>query len=455
MASSGLTNTASFNGSSAYAAQLQNVISTAVSRASAPITQLQTEQTSLTSQQNEIQNLVNRFSSVQSALTSIDTGTGLGSYTASVADTSVMSASLGTGAMPGTYNVSVSGIGAQTNTLSAAGSSPVSDPATGNISASTNFTLTLNGQKYSINDASGSLDGLAQAITASAANVEATVVNVGSGSAPDYRLSIQSLSYAPDTIQLNDGNKDLLSTISPGAYVTYQVNGQPSTPINSSSRSVTISPGLTVQLQQAGSTSVTVSQSTSAISSALSSFASAYNAVAQELLKNRGQSGGALSGQSIVYELQNQLRNLATYSSGSGAVNSLASLGLTFDQSGNLQFDSSKLDLLAQTTSSASILDFLGSRTSGGFLQAATETLSSVTDNTTGLLSQTSDSIATQLSDIQSKISADQSQVSQLQQTLTTQMANADATIASLQNQVSELTNLFTDMQVNSRSYSA
>lgn len=52
-----------------------------------------------------------------------------------------------------------------------------------------------------------------------------------------------------------------------------------------------------------------------------------------------------------------------------------------------------------------------------------------------------------QLSSIGTQITADQAQVTQLQQTLTEQMSAADATISSLEQQVSEITDLFTTTQ--------
>jgi flagellar hook-associated protein 2 len=440
-----------FNGSSTYAAQLQQVITSAVANASAPIQQLESQQTSLSNQQQELQTLSKDFQSLQSAISAIESATGSGAYTASLSDTSVASSSLSAGVMPGSYTLSVSSIGSQTSTLSNDGLALVSDPSSTNIDTSSSYVLSVNGQQYSISDASGSLTGLVDAINSSGANVQATIVNVGGSSTPDYRLSIQSNNYSPDTIQLSDGQQDLLQTLSTGSYVTYQVNGEPSSPITSDSREVTISPGLTANILQAGTTAISVGQDTTSLSDALNSFASAYNAVVSELDKNRGQNGGALSGQSIVYELQSELSNLASYTSGTGAASSLSQLGLTFDQNGNLQFDASTFAALAGQSPGA-ITNFLGSPTGGGFLQAAANMLSSATDPTSGMLADASSSITGEISSISTKISDDQSKLSALQQSLTSQMASADSTISLLQNQVTEMTNLFVDMQQYDRS---
>ena len=449
-----LTSTPAFNGSSTYASQLAQVITHSVAIASLPMTQLQSTQTNLTSQQTELQTISNAFSSIQTAISSLNSATGTSSFSAATSDSTVAEPSVSSGAMAGTYSLNVTSIGSQTNTISQNGLTPVTDPTAGNIDASSSYTLSINGVNYSVANPSGTLDGLAQAITNSSANVQATVVNVGNSSAPDYRLSIQSLDYAPDTIQLNDGTNDLLTTLATGTSVTYQVNGQPSSGITSSSREVTVSPGLSVQLLKTGSTDITVSQSASNIASALSSFTTAYNSVLNEIDKNRGQNGGALSGQSIVYELQNQLRSLANYSSsGSSSVNSLADLGLTFDSTGALQFDIGTFDH-AVSNSSNDVLNFLGS-SNAGFLKEANSTLASVTDTSTGILTGASTTISNELTTVAAKITVDQTNISQLQQKLTDQMATVDATISSLQSQLSEVTGLFAQMQTNARLQSA
>src|SRR5581483_8635681 len=363
----GSTSVSPFTGSSAFAAQLQQVISTAIARASAPLTLLENQQSTLQGQQSELNTLSSDFSSLQTAIASLSTAAQNNGLSAQVSDSGVATASVGSGALAGIYSLNVISVGSKANTISSDTLSKVTDPSTTNIDPSASYTLTVEGQTFTITPSTNSLDALVQAINSSGANVQATVVNVGTSSAPDYRLSVQSSNYAPANIQLSDGTNNLLQTVTPGSYVQYQVNGQPSTPINATSRQATISPGLTLSLLSAGTVDITVAASTSAVSTALNTFVSAYNNAVSELQKNRGQNGGALSGQSIVYELQNQLNNLANYSgSGTGSVNSLADLGLSFDSSGNLEFDSSVLD----GDNSQDVLNFLGSTSTTGFLQA-------------------------------------------------------------------------------------
>jgi flagellar hook-associated protein 2 len=245
------TSAGSFTGSSLFAGSLAQQITNAVNIASIPMNNLQTEQTTLQGEQTELGTLSGDFTSLGTALSTIDSATGASSYSATVSNPGIASASVSSGVMAGTYSLTVNKTGANTNTISNdTGLDTVTDPSSENLSTSTAFTLVVNSTSYKISDSAGTLDGLANAIDASGANVQATVVNVGSSSSPAYRLSVQSKDFAPDTVQLTDNgnnNADMLTQLgSVGSYVQYSVNGEPS--VNSSSQTLTLSPGLTVNV---------------------------------------------------------------------------------------------------------------------------------------------------------------------------------------------------------------
>ena len=343
-------------------------------------------------------------------------------------------------------------IGSETNTISPNTLPAVSDPASGNISTSSAFTLTVDGQTFSISDADNSLNGLAQAINASGAGLRATIVNVGGPAAPDYRLSLQGTKYAPTSIQLNDGTQDLLTTLATGSYVSYQVNGADTT-ATSDSRTFSISPGVTVQALTTGAANIDVSEDIGGIQSAIGSFVNGFNAAVDELTANRGQNGGALAGQSIVSALSGALRQLAGYTpdSGSPTIQSLADLGITFDQTGHLQFDSGAFNT-ATGTSLSDVLDFLGSETSGGFLKAASDILTGITDPTNGLVAGDISSIGSSVTNLNKKISQQQDTITQMQTNLIQQMSKADAAIAVMEQKVTQITNLFSAMEQAAKS---
>jgi flagellar hook-associated protein 2 len=212
---------------------------------------------------------------------------------------------------------------------------------------------------------------------------------------------------------------------------------------------VTLAPGLTAQLTGTNTTpaTITVAADPSGIGSAFQSFVSSYNSAITELGKNIGQGGGALAGESIVYQLTDTLQGLANYTSGTGNISSMAALGLTFnDTTGQLSFDQSTFDS-ATSSQTAALTAFLGSTTSGGFIEAATNAISSIADPTTGTLTSEITSVQADITSTNSQIANETAQVTQLQTNLTQQMSAADAMIYELQQQSTEIDGIFTAQQ--------
>ena len=448
------TSTAIFNGTSRFTNDFQQVITRSVAIASLPITQLTNVKTALSSQATEVTSIQSKFSSLQTAISNLSNATGLSSLTTSVSDVGIASVSLSSGASPASYSLQVQSLGAFSNSLSSGSLTRVSDPTTQNLSNSQSFSLTVNGTTTSISPASNTLNSLVAALNDTAGlNVQASLVNVGSNSAPDYRLSLQSTKLGSTAIQLNDGSSDLLTTISTGTLATYFVNGL-TTPISSDSRVVTLAPGVQTTLvgqSAAGSAStINITRQSSSIGNALSAFVNSYNSVADELQNNRGKSGGALTGNSVIQELSNQLRSLATFSSDGAQISSLASIGITFDGKGHLAYDSSAFSS-ATTASLPAVLNFLGSATSSGFLKSAADILSSVNDPASGVLTTTGSTLAKQVIAQQDLIDANQARVDQLKTNLQAQLAKSDAQVAALEQSYTVLTGIFQAEQINSQ----
>ena len=438
----------STTGSSTFATDLQNSVNRALQIASLPMQTLQADQSTANSHISELSQLGGLFSSLQTSLQSLASGAGSNAMSASVADPSVLQANLSGSPLPGTYTVDVLNPGSESSAMSNPTSTPVTDPSSQNISPSTQFTLTVNGQTYNIQPPAPaqSLNSLATAINSSGAPVTAVVVNIGSPSSPDYRLVIQSTNLGNVPIQLNDGpnntGTNLMSSLATGTDGSYTVNGQPPAGISTNTATVTVAPGLNVTIQNAGTTSITVSPSLGSVTSALSSFVNAFNAAVSEVQKNFGTNGGALVGDSAVLSMQQALNQLASYTAPSGSVTSLSQLGVEFTQQGALTFNQSAISNLSSSQINGA-LSFLGDPNSGGFLQFATTTLNSITDPSTGIVASETQTLQNQVQQDQQKITTDQQQLNQLQQNLQSQMAAANALIATLQQQSSFLQGMF------------
>jgi flagellar hook-associated protein 2 len=429
-----------FTGTSQFSSEFQSEINREVEIADIPIDSLQNEQTTLTNQSSALTTLNTDFTSLQTAVQGIATALNGSSDTADISDPSVVSATLGAGATQGVYDIDVESVGAyqtslSTNTWDSSGSTP------------NTYTLVVGNQTYQFTPTDNSAESVAAAIDAQFGNlVQATAVNVGSSSDPDERVSLQSTTLGPTTVDLQLNGTSLQTQQTTGSLAQYEVNNSGVT-VTSDTPSVTVSDGVTLNLLSTGTASITVTQPVSGLSSALSSFVSAYNQCASDIAAQRGQSGGALQGQAVVNELQQTLNSIADYvDTGNlgGDVNSLTSLGITMDDSGQMSFDTlgfASTDLIDPSEVNA----FLGSATGGGFLETATNALNNVLNSTTGLLTTEQSNDQTQLTNIGTQITTDQANVSQMQSQLQDQLSQSDATISDLEQQYSELSTLFTD----------
>jgi Flagellar capping protein len=246
-------------------------------------------------------------------MTAIQTAITTGSYDKSLSNASVARVTLGTTVLEGSYDINVTALGSSSTALSKAGLITVTDPSTQNISASSNYTLVIDGVNHPITAGSNTLNALASAINNDAtAGVSATIVNMGNSGTPDYRLSLQAKKLGAVTIDLTDAGGSIIDPISTGTKATYQLNGVV-TSIETDSRTITLAPGITVDLLATGDTTIGISRSLTSVSNALISFATAYNGAVGELDKHRGEGGGALAGQSLISSLSDALRKISGY----------------------------------------------------------------------------------------------------------------------------------------------
>ena len=426
-------------GSSSFASDLQASINRALQIASLPMQLVEADQSTVGGKITELSKLGGLFSSLQTSLQNIGSGTGTNAIQATTSDSSVASATVTGSALPGTYTVQVLTAGTYSSAISNS-TTAVSDPTTQNISSSGAFTLTVGTSTYNIS--ATNLNALATAINSSGAPVQAVVINIGSPSAPNYQLSLQSTNYGNIALQLNDGTNNLLTAQNTGTNASYTVNGQPPAGISTNVPTVTIAPGLNATLGAQGTTSITVASSLNSVSSEISSFVSAYNAAFSEVEKNFGQNALVLSGDGSVLEMQQALTQMVTYRGGSGSITSLAQLGVQFTQQGTLTFDSSAFAGLSQSQISDA-LSFLGDPNTGGFLQYASNVLNGVADPVSGAIATETQALQNENTQDQRQITNDQAQLTLLQTNLQNQMAEANALITTLQNQTNFLQGLF------------
>lgn len=222
--SSGSGSSDYFAGVSTYSQQLQEVIGRAVSIASLPIELLQSQQTTLNNQATELTTLDTDFTAVQTAIQNISSAMGGSGMTSTVSDPSVASVTVGDGAAQGAYSLDVSSIGAYATSLTAGTWNDAADSS----GQTTAYNLVVGGNTYTFTPSDNSAATVASTINAQYGNlVQATAVNVGSASDPDYRVSLQSANLGPLDLDIQapaGANLQTSQTVSTGYATSLSAN---------------------------------------------------------------------------------------------------------------------------------------------------------------------------------------------------------------------------------------
>jgi flagellar hook-associated protein 2 len=311
------------------------------------------------------------------------------------------------------------------------------DATTVPVSATGQLQLVAGGKTFNLNiSAKNNLNGLAQAINASGSGVVATVTG---GTGP-YSLSLAPFGSTP--VQLNDfGNPtNLISSTNQGTNASFTLSGIPN-PITESSNTITdVIPGVSFTLQNMTTGSVTLSLATdpTQLSSALQTFVTDYNTLVSAVSAQHGQNAGPLQGNLIVNEISADMQSLVTFwnPTSNSTIHSLSDLGVTFNDSGQMSFDSNTFNALSPTQISDSF-KFLGSANTG--FAALASNFTQLSDPISGLIQTQIDGYQTEITDLGNQITTAQARATAIRASTTAQAQAADALVAELQQQQSAL----------------
>ncbi len=320
----------------------------------------------MTAQKTKMQNQVSAYNALSSALTSLqslmagmNSADTFAAKSASVADSSVASATATSAAQAGTHTLKVTSL-ARSQTLvseSSTNSGYASDTAknfgTGTITIA-NTADPLHPVTVNIDSTNNSLQGIASAINASGANVTASVVNDGSGT--PYRLAI---------IGKDTGTYSVTSGLTGGTYdaptfdekvaasqAVFQLDGIDMT--RTTNTVANALPGISLNLQgqtDSSGTTITIGNDTAAVTTKINNFVSGYNSVMNLINQDTAydattKTAGVLFGDSTIRTVLDSIQTVLTnrLPGATGSFSSLADIGITTDKyTGILSADSSKL----------------------------------------------------------------------------------------------------------------
>jgi flagellar hook-associated protein 2 len=295
------------------------------------------------------------------------------------------------------------------------------------------------------------------AFNSASTKATASVINVGTAGSPSYAISIISNNQGTDKGQISVTVGDEIKNAGDGAFnastlsqatdATFTISGVSGTITKSSNSIADVIPGITLQLQNTGSATISVNDDVSSTSSTLQEFVNAYNDVLKFVTENdlvsREEEGqnvknvfGPLASTSLDENLITSLRQALTGASISNSgVSILADLGVTTERDGTLKFDSSVLataianDPEAVRQISANLGESLGS---------VDGTLAQFT-RFNGLIDVASNANTEQITRLNDQIGRIEDSLSAKEQSLLNQFARLESLIGQLNSQQNSL----------------
>lgn len=351
-----------------------------------PLTLMNASEASYQAKLSAFGTIQSTLATFQAAVSKLSGASAFQTLTTTSSNNNVATATTSSTAVPGNYTLNVTNLAqsqqlvaggqtSSTNTIGSGASTTLTfnfgtisgaTPVNGKYTGAT-FTPSGSGTKtVTIDSSNNTLQGIAAAINTANVGVSASIVNDGSGN--PYRLTLTSTaSGAANSMQISvagdaaisgllsqDPSSNLgqnLTETSAAKDANFTLNG-----INISKPGNTVTDaigGVTLNLlgQSASPVALSIAQDTSSMTTLVNNFVSAYNALDSTLLSASAynaasKTGAILQGDPTVMMLQSQIRSAlnTTVNNSSSSYTSLADIGITFQKTGLLAVDSTRLN---------------------------------------------------------------------------------------------------------------
>lgn len=435
VASTGITMSNPLSGSGI---DVSSVVSQIENEERAPETNLENQQSTIETQEGDLQQINSDLSSLLTSVQSLTDFTGsLESLSTTSSDTSILNATATSAATAGNHSITVSSLA----TTASWYSDELADSTTATFTpgdltldvGGTQTTLTFDSSDDTLSTAASYINSQDLGVTASvitdADGARLALVSNQSGSAGD-------ISITSDT----SGLTFTQGTAGQDAQLT--VDG---VPVTSSSNTVTGAiPGVTLNLASAApdtTVQLSVTPDADSITTAVNSFVTAYNTAigdinAQYTYNTTTDSQGPLASDASLTAVQSQLLQLMTYSTGDSGIASLADLGITMNDDGTLSVDSTTLNSVA-TNDATALQQFM--QASNGFATNLQTSLTAMSDPTTGPLTVDINNLQSTYSDLQDQINDIENQITSQHDTLVQQYSTLNALLEDYPDQLEQV----------------
>ena len=398
---------------------LSGILTSLMQAEQQPLLVLQQKEASYQSKISALGTLQGALSALQTAAGSMVPATGTtvaekySTYSASISDTTIASASASTGAVAGSYSLEVSSLAKMQRLVSPSSAGYTSASSVigtgdlkiefGSLSGGIYTADNARTKTITIDSTNATLGGLRDAINAANIGASATIV-VGTAGAQlvlssnstglSNVMQLSGLSGFNYAAAANTGTMTQAAAQGGQAATNaaFTLNGIAAT---SSTNSVSgVLDGVTLNLtkETTTATTLTVSKNTTGnLTTALNNFIKAYNDANTSMTElgaynSESKAAGALQGNSTLRTAQNQVRNLVFGATGGGSsvYQRLSDIGVSLDKTGKLSLDSAKLGkaVTADFDGVAKLVSTVGStfKTSIEGLVSSTGSITSATD---------------------------------------------------------------------------
>jgi flagellar hook-associated protein 2 len=408
----------------------------------------QTQLTALQAQDTVFSSLGTDLSTLTSSLQSLTDAEGVfAEMEGSSSNTDVLNlTSTGTGAVAGSHTITATQL-AQTSSYVSTAITNASDTLAGSV--------TIQGTTFQVDSADNdtTLASLSAAINSADIGVTASVLTDSSGS----RLSLVSgtsgaagqLAVTASLSDASSGNSSItFQTGEIGQDANLTVDG---VSITSPSNTVTNAiPGVTFQLLSASSTNpvpvqVQITNDTTDIGTAMSSFVSAYNAVITDINTQEGNDSSGnpepLFGSPTIALLQSGLTGSLFTDSASGAISNITQLGLTVNDDGTLTLDGDTFNSVLNSNFS-DVTGFL--QNTGSFGQTMATTLNNLgTQAPDGAIYLAQQQNTAQEAALNLDITNENATLATQKTTLTDELNTANEILQSIPSQLNEINEIY------------
>lgn len=403
----------------------------------APETQMQGEQSTISSQISALTSISNDLSTLANSINSLqDLDGAFSQLTTGSSDSTIVSAAADNTASAGTHTVVVNQLATTSSSYSnyiSSGSSLAGAQIQvefGNANDPTSTaTINIPASDTTLQDAANYIDqgdyGVTASVVTDSVGSRLVLTSGTSGAAGNLTVSSAATKF----------------TTAAGLDAQLTVDG---VPVDSSSNTVTGAvQGVTLSLGAAAPNTpvlISVEPDTTQAGTAIQGFVNAYNTVIGDINSqyavNSNGSEGVLAGDGMLATLQSSLLNLvSTAVSGTGSLTNLQSLGIEMQDDGTLQIDTSTLSN-AISSNYSGVQNFFQS--TSGWGQIANTEMNQLTDPVNGPiaadingLNQTNDDLSNQIQDFQANMT-------EVQQQLTTEYDNLDTLLIQYPMQMQE-----------------